>query len=398
VDALNLAVPTTILLGAGASVDAGVPMSTAMTREIVDALRTRRPQDAGAAVNFAVGALIAHDAARGGSAYGGIDVERLFTAIQMLADRDDLEIAPFVSAWNSALSAFDSGVGSFPTFGSRDLLRAFDANSPAAVERALKPIIESQIPKSRIAAFARLQGEMIMQLRRSVNVDATRVEYLSSLLNLEGTLQVATLNYDRAIEIMAAKNKVSLDTGIGLWRGGAGWSWAKGARIKLLKLHGSIDWVEEYEEAGRGRMPEPKVRVTADPIAEGRPPYVVFGRRGKLRADGPFLAMLLEFEAMLARTRRLVIVGYSFRDDHVNTVLGRWLNLDSHNEVILIDPSFDLRSEGGDDARFRDQLRRVLLLDGEASRLTVIKKTASDGLQELLGAVGQTSAALGSKT
>jgi hypothetical protein len=145
-------------------------------------------------------------------------------------------------------------------------------------------------------------------------------------------------------------------------------------------------------------MPEPKVRVTADPIAEGRPPYVVFGRRGKLRADGPFLAMLLEFEAMLARTRRLVIFGYSFRDDHVNTVLGRWLNLDSHNEVILIDPSFDLRSEGGDDARFRDQLRRVLLLDGEASRLTVIKKTASDGLQELLGAVGQTSAALGSKT
>ena len=39
------------------------------------------------ALNFAVGALIAHDTARGASVFAGIDVERLFAAIEMLDAR-----------------------------------------------------------------------------------------------------------------------------------------------------------------------------------------------------------------------------------------------------------------------------------------------------------------------
>ena len=61
---------TTVLLGAGASVDAGVPVSVHLTQAIarlIDANRWRNPISM--ALNVAIGAMVAHDTARGVGAY-----------------------------------------------------------------------------------------------------------------------------------------------------------------------------------------------------------------------------------------------------------------------------------------------------------------------------------------
>jgi|NGEPerStandDraft_6_1074524.scaffolds.fasta_scaffold124741_3 hypothetical protein len=116
---------TVALLGVGASVEAGVPASMPMTQEIVQHIGNTRGRFRGIAqaLNFAVGALIAHDTAVGASPYAGIDVERLFSAVQMLGNRDAVEVAPFIAAWSPILDSIGPE-GRFPTSFDRDLREA----------------------------------------------------------------------------------------------------------------------------------------------------------------------------------------------------------------------------------------------------------------------------------
>ena len=60
---------------------------------------------------------------------------------------------------------------------------------------------------------------------------------------------------------------------------------------------------------------------------------MVFGAGEKHRSDGPFLDLLMEAKRSLSEALELVVVGYSFRDDHVNHLIsdgsrhletGRW--------------------------------------------------------------------------
>lgn len=81
-----------------------------MTKAIVDRVGATRT-DLSLALNFAVGAMIAHDTARGANPYAGIDVERLFAAVQMLASRGDLETTPFVASWAPALDLLGTEKG-----------------------------------------------------------------------------------------------------------------------------------------------------------------------------------------------------------------------------------------------------------------------------------------------
>jgi hypothetical protein len=65
---------------------------------------------------------------------------------------------------------------------------------------------------------------------------------------------------------------------------------------------------------------------------------LVFGSRNKLRPDGPFLSLLSEFEDQLSKSDRLIVVGYSFRDEHINEVIRRWTRDDKERTIALIDP------------------------------------------------------------
>jgi hypothetical protein len=96
---------TTVLLGAGASKDAGLPLSSDLTEQITERIQAgRRPGRPviNSALNQVIGAIIAHDTRHGRGPFDGIDVERLFSAIKMLSEKETLEIAPFVSSWSDS--------------------------------------------------------------------------------------------------------------------------------------------------------------------------------------------------------------------------------------------------------------------------------------------------------
>ena len=69
-------------------------------------------------------------------------------------------------------------------------------------------------------------------------------------------------------------------------------------------------------------------------------PAILFGGRTKLTVEGPFLDLLRSFKQKLSTVNRLTIIGYSFRDPHINEYISQWLNQDRKNRIRIINPNF----------------------------------------------------------
>lgn len=82
-----------VLLGAGASVEAGVPASLE-TERLVERIADRHYSNQSQALNFVCGALVAYDATEGTSPYTGLDAERVFAVVRLLAEHRTLEVSP----------------------------------------------------------------------------------------------------------------------------------------------------------------------------------------------------------------------------------------------------------------------------------------------------------------
>ena len=384
----------TVLLGAGASIEAGVPGAYEMSRQMVErfhedpALQRYAP-----VLSFVASGLMFQQGVRGNNPYDGIDVEELFNAVQLLEGRNSLEAAPFIGSWHPAVAKFDQ-IKSSPSSTrrsarrlSRDLDRFVESRNPFSMptlERRLSEIVETQQPKpGEGEIYRKTNDSMIRNLVNFVwikQLKVDKVRYLSPLLRLlerQENLVVATLNYDNAVELMAGSYGVGTSTGIEAWSNTGTFDFS-GEGLKLLKLHGSIDWALGYGQTSPERpMPHQIIsHVAKEEIHElGFEPAVVFGQRNKLTAEGPFLDLLRSFRNGLNDADRLTVIGYSFRDSHINEYLSQWLNEDQGRCMRVIDPYFERSREP-----YAEELRNC----GPERVERILKKT-SVGLAELFG-------------
>ena len=92
------------LLGAGASRNGGLPLSRELTELALVDLAHKETTDFGneieLALNYVCGALIKYDTDRGGSPIDLPDIERLVSAVELLSQKDLLEVSPFVDVWD----------------------------------------------------------------------------------------------------------------------------------------------------------------------------------------------------------------------------------------------------------------------------------------------------------
>ncbi|MHB0867334.1 MAG: SIR2 family protein [Thermoleophilia bacterium] len=303
---------TVVLLGAGASVEAGVPATYEMTKEIAKSFRnTYGLQKNSEVLKFVIGGLLFQKGIDGKDPLAGINVEELFNAVQLLAERSTSEAAPFVGSWHESVTQFDKAVlpqadhlyrlildniakgifDSYPLEISEErnidegLKRSIDgmargfSSSHDGVGKgvnkyllALKKKWHSNIEKSRNTNF---DGQLITALHQQlvksgegeifkntadhmINAlkdivwieDDSDVDYLRPLLDLKRDnekLVIATLNYDNCIELLCQRNNQKCFTGIDEWSENGTFNFQHG--ICLIKLHGSIDWI--YQTKGR---------------------------------------------------------------------------------------------------------------------------------------------------
>jgi hypothetical protein len=204
---------------------------------------------------------------------------------------------------------------------------------------------------------------MLRELEMLVATTRKDIRYLLPLTQhgrRSGGLTIATLNYDLSIEYACDEVGVNASTGIG--------GWVSQGRVKfenegvhLLKLHGSINWSWTQSGQEEGRFPRRTIHVGENRSDDRRSePAVIFGQRDKLTAEGPFLGLLAEFETRLASSTRLVAIGYSFRDQHVNELIRRWAAEDSDRTILVVDPYWPERFAASHDD-FRGELNRFLV-------------------------------------
>jgi SIR2-like domain len=351
-----------VLLGAGASVDAGIPAAVGMTDALIERLSQQptRPDEHVRLLEYIRKTLEADAAVRGSA---GIDVERLFAAVDLLIHRHDEPWSPFVSSWSRALETFSP----LPSIRRSDLnlelrrvddaLRAAlldsqgrrpDFRSPhqSVLSEPLGQLIDKMAHKLRASDVSEVlsvvRDDMLYSLLALLRIEApSQVEYLKPLVELataQGSLTVATLNYDRSVEEVAKAHDAPYTTGIATWLRRGELKWQEHG-LRLLKLHGSIDWIIE-KTIQAGQLPVHTVEEAALDERRGfQLPGVVFGEAGKLRAEGPFLELLLAWATQMTEATSLLIVGYSFRDPHVNEIIARWFNANTTRRIILLDPN-----------------------------------------------------------
>ena len=360
-----------VLLGAGASADAGIPTTGQMTDAVIDRMEDPRHRRILQFVRHTIAADLARERPRSDWIPLGqsvevaeeVDVERLFASVDLLVDRKDQPWSPFVATWHPGLesfappprlsefdlshqlSDFESAVKGLMSSGSRTFVRGLGTSSvKSRLWKVIEGAMRRALPSDVSELLADVRGEMLRSLFGLLSIDdPSKVAYLTPLIELarrQGSLTIATLNYDRSIENAAELSDEPCDTGIETWLTKGAFTWPDQG-LRLLKLHGSIDWVVEPPETNAGELPRQRIRKVAG--AEEKQwyeaPAVVFGEAGKLRSEGPYLELLLAWLSKLQRADSLLVVGYSFRDDHVNEVLARWFNADPKRRIVVVDPS-----------------------------------------------------------
>ncbi|MBL8087471.1 MAG: SIR2 family protein [Chthonomonas sp.] len=279
-----------ILLGAGASADAGIPTSAAMITQIEELLRNdpdwmpfrRLYEHVRSAIHYSAGL-------RG--RFGDqvvYNIETLVNTLLELERNEEHPIYPFIASWNSRF-----------------------------LDLAGKDFCEIQ--KFREKILERLKGWMCPE-------DPGRRGYYSGLRNLQQdlnySLRVFSLNYDLCVESLRA-NEFRVETGFAGEGPNNPWDPQRFAEIEtsgdpfpelyLYKLHGSINW--KRDTSGRLYQVDQIQNVNA------RAMELIFGREFKLEAGDPYLFYTYEFRRLTSEARTILTVGYGFADHHINKLL-----------------------------------------------------------------------------
>jgi len=328
-----------VLLGAGASVEAGIPTARKATEKLYSVLRNKVMRDGRKGTEDAYLLLFL---AR------GMMNHRVRTWV---ADRFGMQTMNSRSVTRKAIDLsnepFHPDVDIEELYSAVELLDEGDKIQHAAffqLDEWVKAVNWPDAYKSLAEIMRRETARMMV-----IN-DSRKVDYLSPIVELsrrQPGVTVANLNWDNAIELLAKTNGVSANTGL------SEWSQKREFRkqtegITLLKLHGSCTWKYSTEKAKGYPLSHDVVQEVADTEQlnfDKDMPSVIFGLRGKLTAKGPFLDLLRAFREHLSSADRLTIIGYSFRDAHINAPIKEWLISHTDKKLIVVDPGFEKSTE-----------------------------------------------------
>lgn len=396
-----------VLLGAGASADAGLLLTSALAKTIVERANSevaRVEPDWVRALNAVYAGMVGHLGARGRNPLTAVNIETLISAVRLLRAREDHEVAPFVASWVPSLSNFDSS--DLPADAGEKILRSIGKSmkegghfSKWEITEAVAEIARAAVRPNLEAPFRDAESFILRSLVELLG-DHGDVTYFNPLLKLASTqpggLDVITLNYDLTVETAAAEEDIPVNRGIDTWVPGEPLQFpAVEGTLNLLKLHGSLDWRASKPEQGKHQQTSPRRIAVVPTQATGdrhheELPWIVVGDREKLATDGPTLALNLAARSALLRATHLAVVGYSFGDDHINAMIRDWLAADDSRTTSILDLHWPRERYYREITDFRSALiasyGRQLDVHGEhlQPRLMLVEGHAREKLSETL--------------
>ena len=339
----------TLLTGAGLCKDAGLPTSVELAEKLqaglVEAVKSAAdrgtPDDSEraklhlAALRFLNGGIRFQQGILGYDPGQPVNIEQIAVAAEELQKRSQNPLSPYASGWHDRIVKLERQ--------SPDLLSTFT------------DYIYSQLDR-----WLTLTEENVRNL--------AYVRNLFEVCNEGCGVDVFSLNYDLCIET-ALTEYAKRGFSNGFTEAG-GWepnTLRNDAAIRLFKLHGSLDWVEDGAY-GLCSLQYPRHKQAEDIEGDNVKPLLIFGTAHKLSPREPFLTMTYSFAQRVLNTTILAIVGYSFGDEHVNQIIRQGVEKNPKLRVLVVGPSA------------KTAIESVPFLQGRQPRITDLNKTAEQAL------------------
>lgn len=159
---------------------------------------------------------------------------------------------------------------------------------------------------------------------------------------------VVTLNHDNVLEFLFRDCNIAFETGFGPQKDGRRKWDLKQLRqnskaIRLIKLHGSIDWDRERNESHKFFSDVSQFEAGNEGEFMGflrnrYDPFFLVGATNKQSeyTQGIFWELLLSFEMAIQRSDVLIVCGYSFRDSGVNHIIYNWVDKFPNRKVLVL--------------------------------------------------------------
>lgn len=339
-----------VLLGAGASVEAGLLSSEGMMRQLSGNILSSEEK-----VDRKWGKYNhLYRAVKSSILYGHhlvssnacpetemVNIEELVNVLTELAKAEAHPIYPFIAAWNMELTKY----------GGADFANLKD--------------FRRDIVNELVGSWVNVKNDEDCLYYQNF------YRYWKETRN---TLRIFSLNYDMCVERACGLENVcrgfrlkKMDDGCirKVWKDGQmDDEAAVQLPIILYKLHGSIDW--RREKISRMLYCED----SPDPCSDIDDYQLIFGTTYKLSYQDPFLYQISELRKFSGRARLIIAIGYGFNDDHINEIIGK--SMSQRAEVKLL--SVDYIQDGTEDkvAARRDYIKKKLQFENmENSRVII---------------------------
>lgn len=290
-----------VLLGAGCSFKAGIPTSDRMLMELHDLLKQENNWKEFHPLYCCLRGLILHADAMQGKFNESFNIERLVASLGEIEHRTQNVLNPFIGSLHHDLE---------------------------------------QAAGSHYHLVTKFRQQIVERLKNWVQIPRyEEANYYQKLYDFAAdynqALRVFTLNYDLCLEKNTPSGKI-LERGFD--RSTHLWDWrlfepkdTDPPSMYYYKMHGSIDW---ERDKGQGNVVK---EVQNTPLE----PDLIFGTVNKLYPNDPYLFYAYEFRQYSLLAKIVLIVGYSFSDDHINRILRQALENDSARRIVAVMPKPD---------------------------------------------------------
>lgn len=295
------------LLGAGASVDAGIKHAKQMTDDIEHKVQ----QDSEFIVfkdtyNYLKSSIIYQRGLTGNFNDQGATIEDLLNVLSEINQKHNNKLYPFIGSWNVHLL---------------------------------------KVAGDEFDNVSKLDKKIREQLFDWINIEnydnSDYFKTFGDLANEVGsTLRVFTLNYDLCVENALKNHSIAIELG---FNGNRQWEASRfdsnpntDTLIYLYKLHGSIDWTKD---GNNGRL---KKCDAAQKNSE-----LIFGTTAKLSSIDPYLFYVHEFRkySLQEPLRLIVSIGYSFSDDYINQLINQSMVRNNFAKILTVSPNQNTSEE-----------------------------------------------------
>ena len=348
-----------VLAGAGLAFDAGLPMSVQLVSNLKESLlELANSSEASKAVlalkerasrwlelfRFLNGGIRFQEGVLNRDPDAPVNIEQIAIAAEGLQARAKNPLAPYASGWHQRLQELERV--------EPDLLKTF-------------------------VDFVYSQLQRWLTLKQA---DCSHyMARLSDFCDSENGVDIFTLNYDLAIEVALTRAKKSFTNGFteeGEWDAT---KLQESAPVRLFKLHGSLDWVED-QVYGLCSLQYPRHKEAETIQGDETRPLLIFGTAHKLTAKEPFLTLAYHLSQRILKAQVLTVIGYSFGDDYVNQIIEQGIKQNTRLRIVVVSPNAS------------SQIKAHGVLDG-SPRVLAIDEGARDALNKgtLLGHVNRIS-------